>query len=62
MVCKPPYEMIEGLGCLWLYWRTGHTFDEGFIECQKTGGDFFETTNWNQQQIALHDYLIAKGG
>ena len=54
--------MIEGLGCLYLYYKIGHNFDEGYKECELMGGDLFEIEDFDRQQVLLYNFLFANGG
>ena len=62
MECKFPFEMVDGLGCLWLYWNKIQDFDVGLAECNRQGADAFEFTNFDEQQKKLFDFLLANGG
>lgn len=62
MKCRPPFQMVEGLGCIWLYWKTGQKYKDGVIECNRKGGDVFEFSNFDQQQQKLFEYLFSSGG
>ena len=60
--CKSPFENIEGLGCLWLYYFETHTQEEGQQQCQNYGATKFEMIDFDAQYQALFDFLISHGG
>ena len=62
MLCKEPFQIVSGLGCLWLYTKqNSFHFDDALKGCQSNGGDLFETFDWDHQQKLLYDYFIANG-
>ena len=62
MVCKWPYEEIDGVGCLWVYVNYAHTFDEGKAKCMENGGDVFEFKNFDQEHEKVEKFLFSNQG
>ena len=62
MKCISPFQMVDGLGCLWYYMKHTHNFVDGLKMCESKGGDMFEFENFDAQQQSFYNYLTSKGG
>ena len=59
--CNSPFKQVKGVGCLWLYYKKWHSFNDGSLQCQKKNGTVFEFENYQVQEPLLHSYLLENG-
>ena len=62
MTCSSPFQRVNNIGCIYLYFKYTHTHAEGLAHCQSLGGELFEFDNFDRQYQDVFDYLIANGG
>ena len=62
MECKAPFEAIEHVGCLWLFKKDEHSFDEGQEACHEVGGDVFEFNVEFSRTLNRYLYLYLLRG
>ena len=62
MTCSPPFQKVKNIGCIFLYFKSTHTQEEGLAHCQSLGAELFEFNNFDQQNEDVFKYLIDNGG
>ena len=55
--CQPPFEMIEGLGCLYLYFRNTHYSYDGGKFCRKLNSELIDLKDFDERKELLREYL-----
>ena len=58
--CEAPFELVPGVGCLWVYENFGN-FNAALEKCQSLDADLFEFSNYEKQTEALEVFLRGKG-
>ena len=58
--CEIPFELVPGIGCLFIYSKAGNTFVEGQEKCASLGADVFEFQDIDHQIFPFKQYLVSR--